>query len=219
MAYPPGPPRKGPRVPPEHILRTETLPVNGEEKVQYDWRHNDIYPRNIMFTEHAFGPDHEDVGVMARVIDFGIADDPDERENGEDGAAANLYLCANALIPLITCEDISEDGYFPGGIEDEDEIEYRGWASNAERILSAETYPWLDPDLRDLIARCLYVDEDERPTLQEASRIARKAVREKGPNDFPDPAQETDDRVHDFVQTYFLDSPYDDDNSSHASSY
>ncbi|KAI0104963.1 kinase-like protein [Nemania sp. FL0031] len=66
---------------------------------------------------------------------------------------------------------------------------------------------WLDPELRDFLARCMYVDEAQRPKLQEALQVAQNAVNSKTAMSFPVPAMETESAIEAFVQEFIFNVP------------
>lgn len=66
-------------------------------------------------------------------------------------------------------------------------------------------YPWLDCDLAELVAECLYEDSRHRPTLQEALRRASDAVMNKRARDFRYSEEETDKAIKEFVQRLVFD--------------
>lgn len=66
---------------------------------------------------------------------------------------------------------------------------------------------WLDTELRDFIARCMYQDELQRPKLQEALQITQNAVLSKTAMSFPMPDMETDSAVNAFVQEFIFNVP------------
>ncbi|KAI0204284.1 hypothetical protein F4808DRAFT_457387 [Astrocystis sublimbata] len=82
-------------------------------------------------------------------------------------------------------------------------VDYRGFGTRAGQLLPqswGDPYPWLDPDLAGLIAECMYDDWENRPTLEQALGRARNAVLTKTANSFPEPEEETDVAISNFVQ-------------------
>ncbi|KAJ2998655.1 hypothetical protein NUW58_g251 [Xylaria curta] len=89
---------------------------------------------------------------------------------------------------------------------------WKGELSRAGNILPAldnskdDPFPQIDMDLRDLIARCMYVNSAKRPSLQEALDMAKTAL-SRAPDTFPDPDIETDDAIREFWQEHLHDVP------------
>ncbi|KAI1146518.1 kinase-like protein [Nemania diffusa] len=83
-------------------------------------------------------------------------------------------------------------------------VERQRWGS-AMNIFDAAV--WLDPELRDFLARCMYEDEDKRPTLREALPVVQNAVDSKTAMSFPEPDMETESAVTAFVQEFIFNVP------------
>ena len=90
---------------------------------------------------------------------------------------------------------------------------HHGLETLATEILPAGNgarYPFLDPRLRDLLARCLAVDHARRPDLPEILRVARAAVETDTPATYaPDEARETDDVVAGVLRLLLYDADAD----------
>ncbi|KAI1755969.1 kinase-like domain-containing protein [Xylaria castorea] len=156
--------------------------------------HNDIAPRNIMLgIEDELDEHHQ--GNIFKLIDFGEARttaDPNM------GPSENLRAISAYVAFFINMADISQRQV----------VDYKGFGTTAGQLLPqswGEPYPWLDPDLAGLIAQCMYIDWKKRPTLQQALERASDAVLSKSPYSFPEPEEETDDAIIEFVQEYVLD--------------
>ncbi|KAI1326311.1 kinase-like protein [Xylariaceae sp. FL0255] len=169
--------------------------------------HGDIHDQNVMFSTSDGIPEHVLVPIL-KVIDFGLARDLDqlgfglEEEEKNIGWQRNLQDMANQIMAMIPVGQA-----FPlDGV-----VDYRGLPTRAEEILVREggtdiRHPWLCPELRDLLARCLYEDQEQRPGLREVLEIARKAVLTKTAFSFPEPGFETDDAIRSFAQEFFFDA-------------
>lgn len=68
--------------------------------------------------------------------------------------------------------------------------------------------PLLDPDLRDIVVRCMAKQAADRPTLPDVLRVADNAVRTKTAASYaPNDARETDDAVAEVVRRIIYDAP------------
>ncbi|KAI0487239.1 kinase-like domain-containing protein [Xylaria cf. heliscus] len=184
MAYPIGSPIGTPPI-------LETIPNDGTPPLGLT--HNDIAARNVML---ALGEDLDEhhQGNLFKLIDFGAAN----TDAGQMGPAENLRAISVYVAFFINMADIAQNRV----------IDYEGFGTLGGQLLPQSwglPYPWLDPDLGGLIAKCMYVDWEKRPTLQQALEIARNAVLNKTADSFPEPAEETDGAISRFVQRYILD--------------
>lgn len=87
---------------------------------------------------------------------------------------------------------------------------YKGIDTMAVEILpgSGTDYPLLDPDLRDLVVRCLAVDPAIRPGLDVLFRTTRDAVMDKDPESFGhNELLETDEEIQRVLQGIMYNSP------------
>ncbi|KAI8953354.1 hypothetical protein F4801DRAFT_588277 [Xylaria longipes] len=180
MAYPIGSPIGTPSI-------LETIPNDGTPPQGIV--HNDIATRNVMLGI-GDGLDEHHQGHIFKLIDFGEAStiDPDM------GPPENLRYVAF----FINMADISQRQV----------VNYKGFETRGGQLLPqpwGEPYPWLDPDLAGLIAECMYVDWKKRPTLQQALDRARNAILNKTADSFPEPDEETDGAINQFVQECVLD--------------
>lgn len=135
-----------------------------------------------------------------KLIDFG--------ETYEDPRAvqANLLDVSRIMLRLITGRVVAL-GFTEG--------EYQGIITMGTVLLPDEDgdyeYPTLDPDLRDLLIRCLAVNEDNRPRLDELLDIAVTAVDSKDADTFGDNEEmETDEAIRDLLQEVLYDAPLKD---------
>ncbi|KAI1326839.1 kinase-like protein [Xylariaceae sp. FL0255] len=153
--------------------------------------HNDLGFRNIMMTAPDDIPEHS-VGVMFKMIDFGLAKDD------AMGWRKGIYDAAYNVLYFIHL-----------GIPSSAPVAYLGRQTVASSLLAqanrAPPFPWLDPELIDLLAKCMYQDAKYRPPLQGLLEAAIKAVA-KPPDSFPVPTDETDEAIGVFIQEMVLDA-------------
>ncbi|KAI0454007.1 hypothetical protein F5B21DRAFT_525261 [Xylaria acuta] len=185
MAYPISTPIGTPTI-------LETIPNDGTPPQGIT--HNDIATRNVMLgTGDGLEEHHQ--GHMFKLIDFGEADtttDPNK------GPPENLRVISAYVAFFINMADISQLRV----------VNYNGFGTRAGQLLPqswGDPYPWLDPDLAGLIAQCMYIDWKKRPTLQQALDRASNAVLNKTADSFPEPEEETDDAINQFVQECVFD--------------
>ncbi|KAI0443891.1 kinase-like protein [Xylaria telfairii] len=162
--------------------------------------HNDMAPRNVMITS-GDGLDEHHVGNMFKLIDFGAATEYWPPRGSPD----NLYDCSRLIVqflgrPVPAIEPRENQDVWKG------EYTRQGQILPSEEGALNDPYPRVDIDLRDLIARCAYANMNKRPTLQQALDAALAGVAKKA-EEFPDPAQETDDQIRQFWQTVIFDAP------------
>ncbi|KAI0195574.1 kinase-like domain-containing protein [Xylaria flabelliformis] len=184
MAYPIGRPIGSPSI-------LETIPIDGTPPQGI--AHMDIAPRNIMLGI-GDGLDEHHLGNVFKVIDFGKAR---TTPNPNMGPQVNLRAISALIAFLINMADINT----------REVVHYKGFGTQAGQLLPqfwGDPYPWLDPDLAGLIAECMYVDMENRPTLEDALERASDAVLNKTAASFSEPEEETDYAINEFVQTYIL---------------
>ncbi|KAI1317010.1 kinase-like protein [Xylariaceae sp. FL0255] len=172
---------------------TERIPLSGDQSNESPLQHNDLFNRNIMLTV-SDGVQEHGIGAVAKLIDFGLAKDG-------GGSASNMLACAVILTGLITFRPLGNEP-----------VIYKGSETRAGKLvgqngIEPHPFPWLDPELRDILLRCLYLDIENRPSLREVLDIAEAAVLEKTATSFPNPVEETDEAVADFMQEFLLDVP------------
>ncbi|KAI1821835.1 kinase-like protein [Xylaria intraflava] len=186
LAYPLGRPEGAPSI-------LETIPSDGREVRNI--AHHDIAPRNIMLGRGDSTEEHATERVL-KLIDFGATR---ELERGDGPAPAkNLFEVADSIAMLIR-----------GLTFDYTIANYKGHDTRAGPILrnsTSDPFPGVDADLRDLIARCMYVSPSHRPSLQEALEHAQRAVLTRLPDSFPSPALETDGSIREFWQRLHYDA-------------
>ncbi|KAI1357781.1 kinase-like domain-containing protein [Xylaria arbuscula] len=180
MAYP-----IGSSLDTEPIL--ETMPR--DSKPPRGITHNDIALRNIMLGEPDDLPEHR-IGHIYKLIDFGLTG---ELSVPASAPGRNLFAIAQIVGYMIKMADLNmrttqlHKGFETFG----GEFLRQSWGN---------PYPWLDKDLAELIAECLYEDSAHRPSLQTALMRASDAVMNKRPRDFRNPREENDDAIDSFVQ-------------------
>ncbi|KAI0183386.1 kinase-like domain-containing protein [Xylaria flabelliformis] len=172
----------------------ETVPADGTRPRGII--HQDLATRNIVLGS-GDGLDEHHVGYLFKLIDFGSTSEYDLPRGPRD----NLYDCARLMLQMLDYEPIFS---FPTVWREE--LTRVGSILPPEDNPNDDPFPHVDFDLRDLIARCLYVDAQKRPTLQEALEEAQRAVA-RDPDTFPDPEEETDERIRDFFQKFIHDVP------------
>ncbi|KAJ3576225.1 hypothetical protein NPX13_g3766 [Xylaria arbuscula] len=188
MAYPPTQPIGS------DVQILDELPADHSPETEGRMAHNDFNTRNIMLTV-GDGPEHG-IGVKAKLIDFGLT-----APRYEFGSQKNIFDAAETITSMATV--------LVAGIANTT-CDYKGFKTRAVHLLSTDDaplpLPWLDPDLRDFLARCMYEESLQRPKLQEALQITQNAVLSKTAESFPVPRMETDSAI-DSVQMYIFDVP------------
>ncbi|KAI2465536.1 hypothetical protein F4781DRAFT_408926 [Annulohypoxylon bovei var. microspora] len=151
----------------------ETIPSDGSTRSELV--HGSLHIGNVMigggdgrFREHMVAP-------IVKLIDLGAA------AEGMPGTGTefNLYDISLMMLMLITKrENIALTTSY-----------YRGIGTMATQILGTggglQTFPTLDDDLRDLLARCLAVRREHRPGLREMLTEVGNAVNTKTAASYP----------------------------------
>ncbi|KAI0520745.1 kinase-like protein [Xylaria bambusicola] len=167
----------------------EELPNGHSPETESFLAHNDFNARNIMLTV-GDGPEHG-IGVKAKLIDLGFAEVVTHRRNG---TPVNIFDAALTICCLAT----------PNVGLSKSKCTYQGLPTKAVNLVGTGNppfpLPWLDPELRDILARCMYEDPLQRPGLQEVLQVAQNAVHSKIAMSFPMPEMETESAVSVFVQ-------------------
>ncbi|KAK5624872.1 hypothetical protein RRF57_000588 [Xylaria bambusicola] len=143
------------------------------------------------------GPEHE-IGVKARLIDLGLSQEYADICNG---SPVNIFHAALTICCLVTPNE---------GISNTTVI-YQGLPTKAVNLVGTGDppfpLPWLDPELRDILARCMDKDAPQSPGLQEALQVAQNAVHSKTAMSFPISDMETESAVNSFVQEFVFNVP------------
>ncbi|KAI0490564.1 kinase-like protein [Xylaria cf. heliscus] len=156
--------------------------------------HNDVATRNIMIASADDNLDEHNIGHMFKLIDFGST----REYEFPRGAPENLYDIAFAVASMMDPNTITQ---LP--MVWKSEITRLGSIIPSELDPNDDPYPHVDLALRDLIARCSYIEPSKRPSLYDALNAAEKAL-ERAPDTFPDPPEETDDSIREFFQEYIF---------------
>ncbi|KAI1305725.1 kinase-like protein [Xylaria venustula] len=174
----------------------ETIPTDGRPPFQLN--HGDIALRNIMLGS-LDGLDEHKASPPIKLIDFGSATEDSRR--GESPVSTNIRAIAQIIGDIIELDTMRERL-----------VKCRGKRTYAGILLpdpsGYDPYPMVDRELRDLLARCMYENWQDRPRLQELLYITSRAVLTKTPESFPDPAKETDAAIRQFWQRFIYDAPF-----------
>ncbi|KAI0175609.1 hypothetical protein GGR52DRAFT_570608 [Hypoxylon sp. FL1284] len=138
------------------------------------------------FREHAVVP-------VPKFIDFGLTSEITR------GTPDNAFRISSLMFENTTRQPIGRSRV----------TSYQGYETRATEILpdgNGARYPSLDPDLRDLLARCLARDSADWPDLAVLLRVAEDAVRVKTAAAYPGRAEETDEGLRGFVRELVLDA-------------
>lgn len=141
-------------------------------------------------------PEHASVPAL-KLIDFGMARQLGVFHN------SNLYRASMVIFVLMT-------GRQPVGPAERST--YKGIVTEATEILphgNGDNYPTLDPDLRDLMALCLAMNESDRPSLAVALQAAEAGVAKTADSYAPYVRRETDEHIR-MVLKYLI---YDADSN------
>ncbi|RYP76325.1 hypothetical protein DL769_003665 [Monosporascus sp. CRB-8-3] len=125
--------------------RLETIPKDGRQPS--DLYHGDLHVGNLMLGDPGGSFQEHRIVPVAKFIDF--------------GSTRLLNLIARGDVPVLRCKSI-----------------YKGIQPMATEILPTENgdkYPMLDEELRDLLARSLAIQPDNRPGLQEMVQTTERA--------------------------------------------
>ncbi|RYO88794.1 hypothetical protein DL766_002975 [Monosporascus sp. MC13-8B] len=163
--------------------RLETIPKDGRQSP--DLYHGDLHVGNLMLGDPGGRfPEHKIVPVV-KSIDFG--------STAEMQGGRILNLIARGDVPVLRCNST-----------------YEGIQTMATEILPTEhghKYPTLDEELRHLLARCLAIQPDNRPRLQEMLQTIEIAVKTKTAGEFaPYHTRETDVAITNTLQLLVYDA-------------
>ncbi|KAK7975569.1 SURF1 family-domain-containing protein [Apiospora arundinis] len=189
--------------------RLEEVPDDRTTHLNLD--HGDLHMGNGDIASPS-NSEHELVPVL-KLIDFGQANE------NEDAVQENLFNTSKIMINLIARQVVQVQ---------KTATDYNGFRTYATEILppplqseggaSYYKYADLDPELRDLVARCLAQDPSERPGLAEMLRTIQPAAAGKtatamaassSPPGGSSNANETDDAIRAFLQKALYDAEGD----------
>ncbi|KAK7942690.1 uncharacterized protein PG986_011803 [Apiospora aurea] len=195
--------------------RLEEIPGDGTPPSNLE--HGDLHMGNIMMGDFASpssdGGEHSLVPVL-KLIDFGMA------KESKDAVQENLFSISRVMINLIARKVVLTGLGQPT-------TEYKGYRTWATEILpppppqqpqtdSPSPSPvgykcaTVDPELRDLMARCLAQDPSRRPSLAEMLyEVQVVAVDRSAATAGGEGMVETDDEVHAFLQKALYDAEDD----------
>ncbi|CAJ2501276.1 Uu.00g041290.m01.CDS01 [Anthostomella pinea] len=162
LAYPPNAPSGAPK-------QLETIERGREQEL---WNHGDLHMGNVLVGDTGDGFGEHDLIPPLKFIDFGnIHEVPVEYGN------YNLRDSAKVIYTLIKGKKGTGDK------ELDDEVTHQGFKTRASKIVPAPdgsntniNYPTLDPELRDLVARCFVKDPVEMPSLEEVLTAAERGA-------------------------------------------
>ncbi|KAH9887504.1 kinase-like domain-containing protein [Xylariomycetidae sp. FL2044] len=177
--------------------------------------HWDMHDMNLMFGRHdAASSEHRLVPIL-KLIDFDLAGERDEAEDFEaeerveydDGLNLRQYIGAGGALGasnIGTAANVRDIGLVMTRIINGD----RTLEVEDARDYIQEDHQDLDGELRLLIARCLAVDPDNRPTLQELLAVAYNAVLTRTYAGTASAGYESDANIARIVQTYILNADH-----------
>ncbi|RYP62884.1 hypothetical protein DL771_009533 [Monosporascus sp. 5C6A] len=163
--------------------RLETIPKDGRQPSEL--YHGDLHVGNLMLGDAGGSFQEHRIVPVAKFIDFG--------STAEVQGGRMLNLIARGDVPVLRCKS-----------------NYEGIQTMATEILPTEDghkYPMLDEELRDLLARCLAIEPDNRPRLQEMLQTIETAVKTKTAGAFePNHTRETDVAIRNTLQRLVYDA-------------
>ncbi|KAI0835626.1 hypothetical protein F5Y06DRAFT_275901 [Hypoxylon sp. FL0890] len=183
----------------------ETIPTGWGDPIHLT--HQSLHCDNVVlgapdyrFPEHGHAP-------VVKMIDLGAA-----QELSDHGPFVNLEHVSRLMICLITKN--REPNIRALGVYNDDFT----LASEIVGPDNDEKYPLLDPDLRDLLARCMSTTRESRPGLQEMLRTVENAVKTKTPESFHFTVApfEADAAIKIFLQRLVYDADIEPDNAENA---
>ncbi|KAH9903951.1 hypothetical protein F4778DRAFT_733351 [Xylariomycetidae sp. FL2044] len=156
MAFPPS-------APPNARTLRETIRADTEHS---GMTHSDFHLGNVMLGDISpLDPEHS-VTEPLKIIDFGMAEEGEQFIGNElEATAKNIHDVGRIIVSLVLRENHS--GY---GSSDRNRITVRGVTMQGERNIPAQRFdasPDAPRDLKDLALRCLAVEWQDRPTLEE----------------------------------------------------
>ncbi|KAH9884577.1 kinase-like domain-containing protein [Xylariomycetidae sp. FL2044] len=178
--------------------------------------HEDLHMENIMIADQEMFPVEHKSAPALKVIDFGQArrlskssDSREEKQRCIDQAMReNLFDACLAIYSLISkrhelLSPRRRETYRPR----KGERPFPPFRTFGAALV--QKHPDLDPDLRHILARCLSVEESNRPTLRQLEGVVSRAVQERDANYYksaPYADRETDEAVRAAVQALLCDA-------------
>ncbi|KAK5625274.1 hypothetical protein RRF57_000990 [Xylaria bambusicola] len=156
--------------------------------------HGDMHPGNMLFGTIGDFPEH-DIVPPVKLIDFGLSfrNPVGVMWNISDIAKNMMWLIIQRLVPL---------GVWP--------LDYNDIVTEGAPLLDAQWAPktrHLDPELLDILLRCLAQSPLDRPTLAQLLQVAKDAVQNRDQEYYGAEAfQESDVSIQRFVQQYIYDA-------------
>ncbi|KAI1140050.1 hypothetical protein F5Y05DRAFT_411112 [Hypoxylon sp. FL0543] len=169
MAYPPNGPRGG-------ELQREEIPrrqVDRDNKTQLT--HGDMHSNNVLFGSWTADDWEHDLAPIMKLIDLERMGYGYSNSVEDPGIKQNILAIGNLMWLIISAEPLEPNrGYmFPGRVHGQD-------VNILTRALFVPgSFPNLDPDIRNLVARCLAQNDDHRPTLEELEKEVSEGIRTK----------------------------------------
>ncbi|KAI0466925.1 hypothetical protein F4859DRAFT_507020 [Xylaria cf. heliscus] len=124
--------------------------------------HNDIALRNIMVDRPDWRVREHRIMPRLKLIDYGMSE---TIRNGRRAATENLFWVAISIMLLINPD---------AGRGNDNAVTYNGILTYATNILPQlggnDNFPYLDPDLRQLLAEAMAVNVDLRPSIEDVFR-------------------------------------------------
>ncbi|KAI2615535.1 hypothetical protein GGR54DRAFT_294061 [Hypoxylon sp. NC1633] len=186
----------------------ETIP-NGTEPSALT--HGTLSVGNVMIGGVVNPQRHQEHNLVpvAKFIDLGEATD----ERG-DGVVENLWHVSMLMKALITRNKEVLRGV-PTPWHEED-FHLRTTAPELLVINGDNSYPNLDPELRDFLHRCLDNNIDFRPTLEQMLETTSRAVATKTAESYPFPLAvlESDDVIQTYLQHLIFDAETEEDQTA-----
>ncbi|KAK7946424.1 uncharacterized protein PG986_010745 [Apiospora aurea] len=189
----------------EHKAPTQIETI-GPNRPPLMLQHSDIHMKNVVFGELQHGSEEHDLVPAYKLIDFGVARNvaednfpPLQPEKGPFWNGRDVAGLVMALIAKVYNWEPRWGAFLDGYIQTD------AWDLY---IPGAELrYPWLDPDLRELIGRMMAKDEPNRIPIRDCLAMATAAVRDKTADDYPNRREaETDDAILAYIQRAFHDA-------------
>ncbi|OTA99688.1 hypothetical protein M426DRAFT_27297 [Hypoxylon sp. CI-4A] len=162
-----------------------------------DIEHGDMHGGNVLLAD--FIPDGEHLFTpLLKVIDFGLSTEfpPEMMHSAGTAVERNLFDVGKLMVCLVTMErrsDVRHPTLRNNPLTTT--IGKTQVQTMANKIFEAQ-YEWLDPDLRTLIALCLAMETQNRPSLHNLTHWLAKSVEVRDAKWYKDVAMESDETVN-----------------------